>query len=243
MEKGNNNTGERTQKRIAAVVLAGGRGTRMNSQIPKQYMDLSGKPVLYYALKAFQESAVDEIVLVTAAQDMDYCQKHIVDKYHLDKVRYMVPGGKERYDSVFNGLKMITECDYVLIHDGARPFLTQKVIADNIRAVMTQNACVTGVPSKDTVKISDSNGCVADTPDRSRVWIIQTPQSFAMPLIYRAYEKIFEMDRSTVTDDAMVVETALKLPVHFVMGDYRNIKITTPEDLKIAQVFVEELGI
>lgn len=242
MEEGNNNTGKYIQKRIAAIVLAGGRGTRMNSRIPKQYMDLCGKPVLYYALKAFQDSAVDEIVLVTAAEDIDYCQRQIVDKYHLDKVRYITGGGKERYDSVFNGLKMVSQSDYVLIHDGARPFLTQKVIADNICAVMTQKACVTGVPSKDTVKISDGNGCVADTPERSRVWIIQTPQTFATPLIYQAYEKIFTMDRSNVTDDAMVVEAALSLPVHFVMGDYRNIKITTPEDLKIAQVFVEEQG-
>ncbi len=242
MEEGNNNTGKYIQKRIAAIVLAGGRGTRMNSRIPKQYMDLCGKPVLYYALKAFQDSAVDEIVLVTAAEDIDYCQRQIVDKYHLDKVRYITGGGKERYDSVFNGLKMVSQSDYVLIHDGARPFLTQKVIADNICAVMTQKACVTGVPSKDTVKISDGNGCVADTPERSRVWIIQTPQTFATPLIYQAYEKIFTMDRSNVTDDAMVVEAAMSLPVHFVMGDYRNIKITTPEDLKIAQVFVEEQG-
>lgn len=242
MEEGNNNTGKYIQKRIAAIVLAGGRGTRMNSRIPKQYMDLCGKPVLYYALKAFQDSAVDEIVLVTAAEDIDYCQRQIVDKYDLDKVRYITGGGKERYDSVFNGLKMVSQSDYVLIHDGARPFLTQKVIADNICAVMTQKACVTGVPSKDTVKISDGNGCVADTPERSRVWIIQTPQTFATPLIYQAYEKIFTMDRSNVTDDAMVVEAALSLPVHFVMGDYRNIKITTPEDLKIAQVFVEEQG-
>ena len=241
MEKGNNSTGEYIQKKIAAIVLAGGRGARMNSRVPKQYMDLCGKPVLYYALKAFQDSAVDEIVLVAADRDLDYCQRQIVEKYHLDKVRYITEGGKERYDSVFNGLKMVLESDYVLIHDGARPFLTQKVIADNIRAVQTQKACVTGVPSKDTVKISDNNGCVAETPDRSRVWIIQTPQTFATPLIYHAYEKIFSMDRSNVTDDAMVVESALALPVHFVMGDYRNIKITTPEDLKIAQVFVDEL--
>lgn len=240
MESGNNKTGSTNKIKTTAIVLAGGRGTRMNSKTPKQYLDICGKPVLYYSLKAFEDSEVQEIILVTGKDDLDYCRTQIVEKYGLHKVSAIVEGGRERYDSVYNGLKLAGSSDYVLIHDGARPFLTQQIISDNILAVQTKNACVTGVPSKDTVKLSDGQGCVADTPDRSRVWIVQTPQTFAVPVIREAYDKIMQMDCAHVTDDAMVVETALGLPVYFVMGDYRNIKITTPEDLKVAQVFVED---
>ncbi|HIQ99841.1 MAG TPA: 2-C-methyl-D-erythritol 4-phosphate cytidylyltransferase [Candidatus Scybalocola faecavium] len=222
---------------IAAIVLAGGRGKRMNTNMPKQYLQLNGYPVLYYSLKAFEKSPVDSIVLVCGKGEENYCREQIVEKYHLKKVKAIVQGGQERYHSVFNGLKMVKDSDYVLIHDGARPFVTEEIIENNIKAVICKKACVTGVPSKDTVKIADVDGSVAQTPDRSRVWIVQTPQTFQTDLIYEAYEKILKEPEIHVTDDAMAVETALKQPVYFVMGSYQNIKITTPEDLQIGEIF------
>lgn len=222
----------------AAIVLAGGRGKRMGSDTPKQYLEINGYPVLYYSLKAFEESAVDCIVLVCGKGEVSYCKENVVDRYGFKKVKYVTEGGKERYHSVYNGLKLIQEYDYVLIHDGARPFVTQKIISDNILSVIEKKACVTGVLSKDTIKISDSEQKVAFTPARENVWIVQTPQTFETALITRAYEEILQRTEIVVTDDAMVVETALKAPVYFVHGDYKNIKITTPEDLEVAQVFV-----
>lgn len=222
---------------IAAIVLAGGRGTRMNTSTPKQYLELNGYPVLYYSLKAFENSCVDSVVLVCGKGEETYCREQIVEKYHFKKVKAIAEGGRERYHSVFNGIKMVKDSDYVLIHDGARPFVTEEIIRNNIEAVIREKACVTGVPSKDTVKIANEDGSVAQTPDRSRVWIVQTPQAFQTSLIYEAYEKILADPKIHVTDDAMAVETALKQPVYFVMGSYQNIKITTPEDLQIGEIF------
>ncbi len=232
---------EGPETNVAAIVLAGGRGTRMRSDIPKQYLMLSGYPLLYYALKAFQESCVKTIVLVCGKGEITYCRKNIVEKYGFDKVKFIVEGGAERYHSVYQGLSCIKDSSYVLIHDGARPFVTGQMISDNLKTAIEKDACVTGVPSKDTVKISDGNGCVASTPDRKNVWLIQTPQTFKTSLILQAYEKLIKQPAINVTDDAMVAETVLGIPVYFVMGDYRNIKITTPEDLKIAEVFLEDL--
>ena len=228
---------------IAAIVLAGGRGTRMESDIPKQYLLIHDRPVLYYSLKVFQESCVDTIVLVCGPGEASYCKEQIIERWGFDKVRYITEGGAERYNSVFNGLRYVRESDYVLIHDGARPFVTERIINDNIAMAIERKACVTGVPSKDTVKISDEDGRVASTPQRKNVWLVQTPQSFETDLVYKAYEQILGQKDILVTDDAMVVETALGAPVYFVMGDYRNIKITTPEDLKVAQVFVDEMAV
>lgn len=225
---------------IAAVVLAGGRGTRMESDIPKQYMAIDGYPVLYYSLKAFENSSVDTVAVVCGKGEVSYCKREIVDKYHLSKVKFIVEGGEERYHSVFNGLKVVSDSDYVLIHDGARPFITEGIISDNISVVVEKRACVTGVPSKDTVKIADGKMAVASTPPRENVWIVQTPQTFETSLIYNAYEKLLKEGTVHVTDDAMVIEKVYDLPVYFVMGDYKNIKITTPEDLLIAQAFLSQ---
>ena len=231
---------DNVKRSYAAIVLAGGRGRRMNSRVPKQYLEISGKPVIYYTLKAFQESPVDAIVLVTGKDEIDYCRKEIVERYNFNKVRFVVEGGAERYHSVFNGLQCAADYDYVLIHDGARPFIGKDVICENMKRVVEDRACVTGVPSKDTIKLSDGNGAVEMTPDRNRVWIIQTPQTFETKIILSAYEKILSQPDIHVTDDGMAVETAFNMPVHLVKGDYRNIKITTPEDLKIAEAFVPD---
>lgn len=230
------------KEKTAAVILAGGKGSRMKSDLPKQYIMLGQYPVLYYSMKTFEESSIDEIILVCGENDIDYCKKEIVEKYSFKKVTHIVSGGRERYHSVYRGLKCLKDTDYVLIHDGARPIVSKEIICNNIETVKKYKACVTAVPSKDTVKLGDGNGFAKTTPDRKNVWLIQTPQTFEYGLIMSAYSQLMENETEGITDDAMVVETFLKYPVRFVEGDYKNIKVTTPEDLVIAQYFVGEMS-
>lgn len=218
-----------------AIVLAAGQGRRMGSKVQKQYLELEGKPIVYYSLKTFQDSPlIDEIYLITGAGDGEYCKSEIVDKYHLDKVSKILRGGAQRYDSVWNGVQEL-EKGYVFIHDGARPFVDEGMIQRAYVEVTAHKACVVGMPVKDTIKIADENEYVAGTPDRSRLWLIQTPQVFEIHLIKGAYSMLMRESYINVTDDAMVVEQMLKYPIKLVYGSYQNIKITTPEDLDIAK--------
>jgi 2-C-methyl-D-erythritol 4-phosphate cytidylyltransferase len=229
--------------RCAAIVLSAGTGSRMKSSIPKQYLPINGKPVIYYSLKAFEESEVDEIVLVTGAEDIGFCQTEIVEKYGFQKIKQIVPGGKERYDSVYQGIQALHDADYVLIHDGARPMLTNEIITRSIACVKKENACVVGMPVKDTIKIVGDNAYAAATPDRSSLWLVQTPQSFSLELIRNAYA-ILQRRQSAgeavpaITDDAMLVEQMTGARVKLIEGSYQNIKITTPEDLDVAELFL-----
>lgn len=228
------------KKRCVAIVLAAGQGRRMGTKIQKQYLLLNGKPVLYYSLNVFQKSEViDEICIVTGAGDEDYCKREIVERYGITKVSQIIAGGAERYLSVWNALQVIGEDGYVFIHDGARPFVDEEMLYRVYNQVVCHRACVVGMPVKDTIKISDENGFVKETPDRSRVWMVQTPQVFDMALVKRAYALLIEKNETNVTDDAMVVEQMMKIPVKFVEGSYENIKITTPEDLKIGEIFAK----
>ena len=231
-------------EKITAIVLSAGKGSRMKSDIPKQYMSLNDKPVIYYSLKAFEDSSVSQIVLVTGKEDVAYCEKEIVQKYRFKKVVAVVAGGAERYDSVYCGLLAAPDTDYVLIHDGARPMVDQKIINDSIECVKKAKACVVGMPSKDTIKISDEQNYAIDTPDRKTLWSIQTPQAFSYELICNAYSKLYKdieqgKDIPTITDDAMVVEYATNQKVKLIEGNYENIKITTPEDIFIADIFLK----
>lgn len=225
--------------KYAAIVLAAGSGSRMNTQVHKQYLLLQGKPILYYSLKEFEESPVDEIILVVGKGEINYCQTEIIEKYHITKVSHIVEGGKERYHSVFEGLKYTEEADYVLIHDGARPFLNQQIIRQSMDAVIKYQACVIGMPVKDTIKIADDDCYAKETPERKKVWMVQTPQTFERKLIYDAYEKMLQNEDSAITDDAMVLERVTGKKTKLIPGSYRNIKITTPEDLLIADVYLE----
>lgn len=226
--------------KTTAIVLAAGSGKRMNSKVHKQYLLLKGKPVLYYALKAFEDSQVEDIVLVVGAGEVEFCRKEIVDQYGFEKVRAIVEGGKERYHSVYEGLKAAGKTDYVLIHDGARPFVTQEIIERTIGAVCEYKACVVGMPVKDTIKIVDEDTFAKETPNRSDVWLVQTPQAFSYPLIFDAYTKLFTEEDSAITDDAMVIERMTDYKVKLIEGSYRNIKITTPEDLLVAEAYLVE---
>lgn len=223
--------------KITAIVLAAGSGSRMNSQTKKQFIEIKGKPIVWYSLFAFQNSQVDEIILVTGKDDIEYCKKEIVDHFGISKVAAVVAGGKERYESVYNGLK-VASGDIVLIHDGARPMINQNIIDRCVDGVKQYDAVVVGMPVKDTVKIIGTDNIIEKTPDRSRVWITQTPQAFELKLVKEAYEEMMKNTDSNVTDDAMVVEKYSATKVRFVEGDYSNIKITTPEDICIAEVLL-----
>lgn len=225
--------------KTAAIVLAAGKGSRMQADRPKQYLLLKEKPVLYYSLKAFEDSCIDEVVLVVGAGEVEYCQKEIVEYYDFKKVIAIAEGGKERYNSVYEGLKQLSEVDYVFIHDGARPFVTPALVEKLLEEVQRHKACVAGMPVKDTIKIVDNNQFVTATPDRNLVWLVQTPQVFDYNLVYGAYEAIMAADQTGITDDAMVVEKMTGHPVKLVEADYRNIKITTPEDIVIGESFLK----
>ena len=230
------------KEHCTAIVLAAGRGRRMGTKTAKQYLELQGKPVLAYALEVFEQSSViDDILLITGEDHIDYCKKEICEKYGIKKVSAVAPGGKERYESVWKALCILKErgqSGYVMIHDGARPFLTEDILERVYRQVQTYKACVVGMPVKDTIKLIDKAGQITESPDRSFVWQAQTPQAFAMPLIIEAFEKQMKEDCSHITDDAMVLESQMGVPVYMVEGSYRNIKITTPEDLMIAQALL-----
>lgn len=231
---------EENRKKCSAIILAAGVGKRMNSKIPKQFMELEGKPVLYYALKTFQESFIDQLVLVTGAAELDFCKKEIVDKYGFNKVKAVVAGGRERYHSVYEGLKAVEGADYVFIHDGARPFVELDMLERAYAEVEKNKACVIAVKAKDTVKIADKDGFVKTTPDRSLVWQVQTPQVFEFQAIKKAHEIVMQQDNIAITDDAMVYEAAFGKPVKLVEGSYENIKLTTPEDMEIAHIFLQK---
>ena len=226
--------------KCTAIVLAAGQGKRMGTKVQKQYLEISGKPVLFYSLDAFQRSnIIDEIILVVGENQEDYCKKEIVEKYGITKVSKIVKGGSERYYSVWNGLQAMSEDGYVFIHDGARPFVTEEILSRAYDAVQTEKACVVGMPVKDTIKIADDNKFAKETPNRNYVWMVQTPQVFEKTLVKEAYSLLMEQEIIQVTDDAMVVEKMLNRNVKLVEGSYENIKITTPEDLKIAEIFVK----
>ena len=242
------------KKRCTAIMLAAGSGSRMQSKVAKQFMLLEGRPLICHALEAVERSGIiDDCILVTGEKDIAYVRKEIVEKYHFTKVIHIVAGGAERYLSVGNALQVLAdetaaanEDGYVFIHDGARPFLTEQILEDTYRAVQQYHACVAAVPSKDTVKIADKDGFVAVTPERKLVWSIQTPQVFTRSLIVDAYrrlrEGLAELDKKgvMVTDDASVVELFTEQRVRLVEASYTNIKITTPEDIKTAEVFLKK---
>lgn len=226
-----------------AIVLAAGKGKRMGTKIHKQYLSLGGYPLIYYSLRAFASSPlIDEIILVAAEGEEIYCKKEIVEKYNIEKVSRVVAGGKERYHSVWNGLQLV-EKGYVFVHDGARPFVDEGIIERAYEAVTESRACVVGMPVKDTVKLSDENEYVKETPERSRMWTVQTPQVFDTELLKKAFQLLMSTRHIQVTDDAMVVEQMLGHPIKLVQGSYENIKITTPEDLEVAELFLNRRGI
>ena len=229
--------------KVVAIVLAAGQGKRMHSEVAKQYLKIKEKPILFYTLRAFEKSNVDEIVLVTGKGEEEYCRESIVRQYGFTKVSAIVCGGKERYDSVFEGLKVCKDTAYVLIHDGARPCISPAIINHTIEQVFMHKACIVAVPVKDTIKRVDQNGVVQDTIHRDELRIVQTPQAFDYNIIRNSYEVLMQQEHTHITDDAMVVETVSDIKVHVVEGSYMNIKVTTPEDLHIIKEYLNTIDL
>jgi 2-C-methyl-D-erythritol 4-phosphate cytidylyltransferase len=221
-----------------ALIPAAGMGRRMGGSMNKQYLLLDNKPILAHTLDLFQQADfIDEIVVVVPAEEIEYCRIHVVEKYGIEKVRQIVAGGAERQNSVLNGLRALDcqEEDVVLIHDGVRPFVPLSVVQHSIEVAREYDGALVAVPVKDTVKII-KGAFVASTPPREELWLAQTPQSFRNKIIRAAHE-CAEAERFSGTDDASLLEWSGG-KVHVVIGDYRNIKITTPEDLVLAQAFL-----
>lgn len=216
----------------------------MQSEVPKQYMLLDGKPLLYYSLRAFEESRVESVVLVTAEGEEDYCRRELVERYGFNKVKGIVAGGGERYASVWNGLQFLhlmeETPELVLIHDGARPMATAELMNRVLAQTENYGACVAGMPVKDTIQMTDEHGVITLTPKRESLWIAQTPQAFEFSLVYEAYEQVMKETQISVTDDAMVVGLYRSVPIQMVRGSYTNLKVTTPEDMVFAELLLKK---
>ena len=229
-----------TLTRIFALVPAAGMGKRMGAGCNKQYLLLNEEPILAHTLRVFEQAPfIDGIFVVSPEQEIPYCRTEVVERYGFSKVRAIVAGGAERQHSVFNGIRAIEgaeDDDLVLIHDGVRPFVPAGVLKSAAEAAEKFGAAVVAVPVKDTVKVA-RNGIVAQTPPREELWLAQTPQAFRFGLISAAH-RAAEAEGFLGTDDASLVERQ-GWPLHVVMGDYRNIKITTPEDMILAQAFLK----
>ncbi len=213
----------------------------MGSGNKKQYLDLCGRPLMYYALDTFSKSGVDDLIIVVSPGDADLVRHDIVEKYGIDRVRAIVDGGAERYDSVRNGVTAAGEADLILIHDTARPFVTVEMIERAMKAAGECGAVVVGMPVKDTVRITDENDVGVSTPDRRRVWAAQTPQVFEGRLIRKAYELLAKdadgkiRGDVMITDDAQVAEIYMNVHAKMVEGSWSNIKVTVPEDIPVAE--------
>ncbi len=224
----------------SAVIVAAGSGSRIASHELKQFLPIGGVEVLARTALTFQASyLINEIIFVVPEDRIDFCQEKIVNGYKLSKVKAVVPGGETRQHSVFNGLKaMDSKTDYVLIHDGVRPFVTEGNIKAIVDAVHLHKSCVLGVKAKDTIKISDSEQNIIAAPDRTTLWHMQTPQAFSYELLMKAYERAFA-EGFIGTDDAMLVER-LGFKTKIVEGSYSNIKITTNEDLAYSDFLLKQ---
>lgn len=227
----------------SVIICAAGVGKRMKSAVAKQYIELKGRSILSYTVEAFEKSNdISDIVIVTGKDDIDFVKEEIIDKYGFSKVKAVVAGGKERQNSVFNGLMAVDkDTDIVLVHDGVRPFVSQSDISNIIEKTKKYRACVSGVKVKDTIKVCDESDNIAATPDRSALWAAHTPQVFEYKLLVEAYEKAFD-DDILGTDDSMLVER-LGVKVKMIEGSYNNIKITTPEDLKIGENILDQMSL
>ena len=222
-----------------AIIVSAGKGQRFMEGKKKQFYLLSGKPILAHTLDQFETCPlVRSTLLVVSEEDMDYTLKEIVEKYKYRKISQIVPGGKRRQDSVKNGMDALAKAvDIVMIHDGVRPFVTRAMIEDSIHSAERFGAVVVAMPVKDTIKMSNPDGTVLKTLDRESLWQAQTPQTFQAKVIREAYTKAAE-DDFVGTDDASLVER-LGVKVHILPGSYTNIKITTPEDLILAHLFLK----
>jgi 2-C-methyl-D-erythritol 4-phosphate cytidylyltransferase len=221
--------------RVTAIIPAAGAGKRMGKVRAKQFLLLGDKPLLAHTLLAFQRAPeIDEIIPIVSQEDMEDCLRDVIEQYRISKVKTLVVGGKERQDSVLHGLQKIEkDTAVVLVHDGVRPFVTPEMIGEAVDLANKGECVAVGVPIKDTIKEVDENKIVRRTLERGRLWAIQTPQAFPVKILRRAYEESYKQ-KMFGTDDATLVERTGGT-VRVIMGSYENIKITTPEDLVLAE--------
>ncbi len=226
--------------RISAIVVAGGKGTRMKRFYNKQYILLDSKPIIAHTLMNLERcSLIEEIILVVAKGEVGFCEESVVENYRLKKIKKVIEGGTQRYDSVYNGLQEIgKDIDVVLIHDGARPFISDEIIERSIKGLEGCDGVVVGVPVKDTIKRVSADGMIQETLKRQDLWQVQTPQVFPASQIKEAHEMRKEKNLQ-VTDDAMLLEILGK-KVKMVMGDNDNFKMTTPEDLDVGKAILKK---
>lgn len=225
--------------RTCAIIAAAGQGLRMQNAYPphaavvgKIFLPLLGKPLISWTVAAFEECFfVDEIILVLNRGDIPKGAA-LRETEGWRKVKEIIPGGPRRQDSVVSGLKFVGDCRWVVVHDGARPCVTSKIIEEGLREAAASGAAIAGVPVKDTIKVSDLHGKVKETLPREYLWAVQTPQVFRYDIIQKAYES-----DADVTDDSSLVEK-MGVPVKIYMSSYDNIKITTQQDLKVAEVIL-----
>ncbi len=222
---------------VSAIIVAAGKGIRMNDTVKKQYLPLAGRPVLSHTLAVFDEcNLISKIFLVVSQNDFDYCRNNILPM--LNKEIQLVAGGKERQDSVYNGLIAVGGNNgIVIIHDGVRPFANKEMLKSCVKGAKKHGACIIGVPVQDTLKKISSSGDIEKTIERSNIWIAQTPQAFQYEIIKKAHENA-RLRGHAGTDDAFIVEQ-MGTPVKIIKGNKNNIKITTREDLKIAEAILQ----
>lgn len=218
-----------------ALIVAGGKGKRVGRDISKQFICINNKPIIWYTINAFENCKyIDGIVIVISKDDMKYFNENILEVYDFKKILAVVEGGAERQDSVYSGLLAIKNCDIVLIHDGARPFVSCKIIKQGIEYAKLYGASACGVMPKDTIKVKDTNNFSKETLQRDTLFAVQTPQCFEYNTIIKAHEAI-RKEKLVATDDTMVVEK-MGSKVYLYEGSYTNIKVTTPEDIEIAEL-------
>lgn len=225
--------------RADAIIVSAGKGERFGGG-KKQFFLLDKKPILAHSLDKFESCPlICSVILVVSQEDLDYCLKEIVEKFQYRKISQVVAGGKRRQDSVKNGIDNLPkDTEILVIHDGVRPFVTRVMIEDSIRSAIRYGAVVTAIPVKDTIKMANPDGTVLKTLNRESLWQAQTPQSFRIEVIRNAYYRAIE-EGFTGTDDASLVER-LGMNVHIIPGSYNNIKITTPEDLALANLLLKK---
>lgn len=220
--------------KAVAVIPAGGQGRRMGADMPKQYIMIAGKPLMVHTLQKFEAAGIDGIILAVPSGDVGFVKDDIVGKYRIKKVVAVVPGGKERQDSVRAGLEALPEgADVVAVHDAVRPFVSPGLIRDVIREAAAFSAAVLGVPVKDTVKRVTRDKVISGTLDRNELWLTQTPQAFRTGVILEAYRRAYEEGFYATDEAALVERTGVK--VRMVPGSYENVKITTADDIRYAE--------
>ena len=226
--------------KVCTLIPAAGKGSRMAHSLKKPYLKLARKPILAHTIQRFeQNTAVDAICVIVDEGDFSECRATVLEPYPFTKVQKLVAGGETRQRSVYNGLRTLSaDVDFVIVHDGVRPFVTDETIFACLTAADECGAAVAAVPVKDTIKVADENCFITETPEREKLWAVQTPQVFRKSVLEEAHQTAQE-HQLTGTDDAALVEQ-LGFPVKLVMGSYANLKITTPVDLRVAEVLLSD---